>query len=644
MTDVSPRSGARRMLAALLGGALVTATAGCVRLELSENGADPYGVDGKADALSFFDDALSGVEVELPRDGHGSVYVTGRGHRTRYRASDIERWGPEAAVLRVTLGDSATLAGMRSFLLRPAAALEDRGPLELARVASAVGVVAPRGRIVGLLSGEQALGSYVLLEHVGDRFLDQRLGEHGGRVLRRADEAPDQALLEERLARAHELVGGYAVGSVLDGDSAARLVAAADALGRTAVPLALYVREDGTMVAIPEEASTAVALETLRDAVLAVHPLRQVYRAALEAAARCLEEPDCGLGTQSDAARATLALEALDAPDGDLAYPPFARRGGETIARFRHRVPALFARSVTLRLQPSEGSSRLVPLAYESATDTWSASWSWPLGPSRYDYLVTDAEGASHPVSDAVSALDGDRLARLDPASLDVLVAADIVTLEVREPSGIAVHEGRFFVMGDESHHVVEIDPRSGATLDRVDLRRTGIEDLAVDPLSGELVAVDEDAALVARFTAEGAPVSQMAQAWARDARGGLEGLAIRPTDGHILLAKERGPAMIAELDRRGEVVSRAEVSFAPDLSALAWSEDDGALYALSDEARTVYRLSPTLEVTGAWEIDVEKPEGLAIHEGRLYVVGDADASLHVFELNRGRHEDTTRP
>jgi uncharacterized protein YjiK len=101
---------------------------------------------------------------------------------------------------------------------------------------------------------------------------------------------------------------------------------------------------------------------------------------------------------------------------------------------------------------------------------------------------------------------------------------------------------------------------------------------------------------------------------------------------------------MIAELDRRGEVVSRAEVSFAPDLSALAWSEDDGALYALSDEARTVYRLSPTLEVTGAWEIDVEKPEGLAIHEGRLYVVGDADASLHVFELNRGRHEDTTRP
>lgn len=603
-----------------------------------EEGIDPFDAEGKADGISFFDDAVGDVEIDIPADMHGTVWVRARGRETRYRDSDIadfHRAGSHT-VWRVTLGTSSTLAGMRSFLLRPMQTSEDTAVLQFARVATSVGAITPRARRVNVVSRGETLGAFVLIEHVGDRFFNRHFGDERGSLVRIRDDSRETRLLRERLMRAEEFVGEYAVSSVLDAENAAKLVAAADALGRTELDLALYALDGGVFVPVPEEGSGAISLAELQAPVSAIHAFRAIYHEGLRRAVTCLESSTCGLGTDTTRARELMVLEELDAPDGSAPYAPFTKCGPDLCARFRNPARSPFAESVTLRMRDQIGS-RSVVLSYDAEADSWF-SVVGPLASNfSYDYVLSDERGERHTISDPTWALGEPRV---EAAELDVLRPLRELRLDVSEPSGVAIADGRLFVMGDEAHHVAEIDPETGATLDRIDVHRSGIEDLAIDPLTFDIVLADEDTGTIARFTAAGDPIRADDYGWAVDPRdGGLEGLAIRTTDGHAFLAKERGPALIAELDRHGEVLSRREVTFAPDLSALAFSEDDGFLYALSDQSRTIYRLSEDLDVLASWEIDVEKPEGLAIRQGLVYVVSDARDTLHVFELNRFRHE-----
>jgi hypothetical protein len=162
-----------------------------------------------------------------------------------------------------------------------------------------------------------------------------------------------------------------------------------------------------------------------------------------------------------------------------------------------------------------------------------------------------------------------------------------------------------------------------------------------------------------------------LAKDWAASANSRGEGLALL-AGGHVLLLKEKQPRRFVELGPEGDpslgirpigrrgtfaLPSATRSVLVPlrewkldadadraflDLSDLA-VDDDGAMFVLSDEGRAIGLLgSPqgdTVGVDRKWSVSsIDKPEGLAIFDGRAIVASDRHGSGHnLFRTKRLR-------
>jgi uncharacterized protein YjiK len=202
--------------------------------------------------------------------------------------------------------------------------------------------------------------------------------------------------------------------------------------------------------------------------------------------------------------------------------------------------------------------------------------------------------------------------------------------LDVEEPSDLAILDGHLYTVSDKRSKIYRIS-HDGDIKEEIDVEGTDIEAIAFDP-DGRLFFADESSGKIWRVDDDGDrkdPIEVV-----DDEVGGLEGLAF-DDKGHLWAAKEKNPARIYELDTDGGQLDRKKVEFADDLSALAFDPEDGRLYALSDQERTLFRLDKDLDVDKAWKLPIDHPEGIAFEGDTLYVVSDSEERLYVFEIER---------
>jgi uncharacterized protein YjiK len=201
--------------------------------------------------------------------------------------------------------------------------------------------------------------------------------------------------------------------------------------------------------------------------------------------------------------------------------------------------------------------------------------------------------------------------------------------IDVDEPSDLAVFDGQLYTVSDRHSKIYRLS-HDGDIQDELDVTGTDIEAIAFDA-DGTLFFAEESSGTIWRADSDGDrhdPIELV-----DDQRGGLEGLAFDDR-GHLFVAKEKHPARIYELED-GRELDRDKIEFAGDLSALAFDPEDGQLYALSDQERTLFRLDRALEVDKAWKLPVDHPEGIAFDGDTLYVVSDSEERLYVFEIER---------
>lgn len=248
------------------------------------------------------------------------------------------------------------------------------------------------------------------------------------------------------------------------------------------------------------------------------------------------------------------------------------------------------------------------------------------------------------PLSLALVTLVAPACAAGDADSIDPFVASDKADghppklhkvdrhkLEVDEPSDLALVDGRLYTVSDAHSKIYGIS-RDGDVETEIDIDGHDMEALAFDTERGEFLVADESKAKIWHIDASGARRDAI-ELDADDGNSGIEGLAFDDT-GRLFVAKEKDPARIYILDRDGTVLERKKIDFAADLSALAFDSETGRLYALSDQDRAVFRLDADLEVEYAWRVPCEKPEGLAIEGGRLYIASDSEERLYELEFD----------
>lgn len=212
----------------------------------------------------------------------------------------------------------------------------------------------------------------------------------------------------------------------------------------------------------------------------------------------------------------------------------------------------------------------------------------------------------------------------------DRLRALDDHRLHVAEPSDLAFAAGALYTVSDAHSKIYEIDD-DGDVMSELDIEGRDLEALAVDR-AGEFLVADESRAKIWHIDGEGYRHDPIEIAAADDGNSGIEGLAF-VASGHLVVAKEKDPARLIELDASGEQLRDEKIHFAADLSALAYNRDDRHLYALSDEDHALYRLDADWQVATAWRLPVKHPEGLAFDGSLVYVASDAEERLYVFEL-----------
>jgi len=221
------------------------------------------------------------------------------------------------------------------------------------------------------------------------------------------------------------------------------------------------------------------------------------------------------------------------------------------------------------------------------------------------------------------------------------------------EPSGLAVDPdgSGFWIVSDEARTVFRLE--SNGDLEAFtgrDDRMRDLEGVAVDVEAGRLLVVSErTASIVAVATAAPHRVDAVGVAnlpgptdlrsLLEDRQNGLEGIAVHPGTGAVLVLKEDAPRLLIEitpgLDRVVTVRRLDDVlPGTEDVSGLAVDPGREGLWIVSDTGRTVHFLpnggGPVLSSAltsreGDQAGPLKNPEGLALSpDGRsLFVVTD---------------------
>ncbi len=207
---------------------------------------------------------------------------------------------------------------------------------------------------------------------------------------------------------------------------------------------------------------------------------------------------------------------------------------------------------------------------------------------------------------------------------------------DIEEPSGLSFANGRLYAVSDQEAEVYVLSA-DGALTETVSLdlpagEREGLE--AVSVLGDTVAVAREDTGEVIRADLpDGRVLARFSLPDAVDGNSGIEGLAVRPADGHVFALKEKKPKLLFHLSEQGTELSRVRLKGPADLSGLTWL-CPGRLLALAQEDRAVYELSEEGELRQGWTIPAQHAEGIA-HDGsgRLYVVDEEEELLLVFEL-----------
>jgi len=111
----------------------------------------------------------------------------------------------------------------------------------------------------------------------------------------------------------------------------------------------------------------------------------------------------------------------------------------------------------------------------------------------------------------------------------------------------------------------------------------------------------------------------------------GFESLTYNEKKKAFVLVSEKSPVMLFEYDENFKRMNEVKLNIARDISAATYH--DGAIWLLSDEDMTVFKLDPTTyEVIAKYKIDILNPEGIAFtKDGNMIICADDLRRLYYF-------------
>jgi uncharacterized protein YjiK len=78
-------------------------------------------------------------------------------------------------------------------------------------------------------------------------------------------------------------------------------------------------------------------------------------------------------------------------------------------------------------------------------------------------------------------------------------------------------------------------------------------------------------------------------------------------------------------------IISTYNLGFASDYSGIFYEREVNMLWIVSDQNKTINKCTVSGQLIKSYSVNVNKIEGIAIANNKIYVVSDTDGSLYIY-------------
>tara|TARA_B100000959_G_C14971427_1_gene619878 strand:- start:76 stop:1071 length:996 start_codon:yes stop_codon:yes gene_type:complete len=258
---------------------------------------------------------------------------------------------------------------------------------------------------------------------------------------------------------------------------------------------------------------------------------------------------------------------------------------------------------------------------HDSVTFTWSFS---SEGTYEIALVVMDNDGDKGQVVNVLTI--GSALIPIYSFSLDLL-----------SPSGLTFSSDlrSLWTLSDKPGGLIYHVSLKGAIISSLSYNGSDMEGITRNNSDNTFWVVEESSGELVNLDSSGSEIERVYVSGSYEGDGGLEGIALNETNGHIYLLKEKDPGILIELDHEFNMLQFNSLFFAQDFSGIWYDQTYNQLWIVSDQEKTVFKCDTTGAVLKSYSIQNEKMEGIAadIENKRVYLVNDVNDKLYIYEL-----------
>lgn len=205
------------------------------------------------------------------------------------------------------------------------------------------------------------------------------------------------------------------------------------------------------------------------------------------------------------------------------------------------------------------------------------------------------------------------------------------LSISVSEPSALAFNhiDSTLYTVSDGNAAYYKFN-FNGMILATIPISGSDLEGIVLSQNCDTIYVVQEAKQLVTAFRPDGTLLNSFPVKVATSISSSLEGITI-DNHGYLVVINEKDPMMVLKFNKTSEIF-RKTLSYSLDISDICYDKLTNCFWIVSDESRTVLKLSETFELIATYTINVPKAEGILVLGDKIYIVSDSESKMYVFK------------
>ncbi|MHC1739168.1 MAG: SdiA-regulated domain-containing protein [Ignavibacteriaceae bacterium] len=205
------------------------------------------------------------------------------------------------------------------------------------------------------------------------------------------------------------------------------------------------------------------------------------------------------------------------------------------------------------------------------------------------------------------------------------------LSISVSEPSGLAYNhlDTTLYTVSDGNPILYKLD-FNGKILSTVAVNASDLEGIVLSSNCDTIYVVQEAKQLVTAFKPDGTLLYSFPVKVAISISSSLEGITI-DNSGNLVVLNEKDPMMVLKFKNSIEIW-RKTLNYSLDISDICYDNSLNCFWIVSDESKTVLKLSEDCELISRYSISLPKGEGISVIGDRIYIVSDSESKMYVFK------------